>query len=70
MAEAIVIIPFKELIYFAGIIYVAFYVVRNNAQNNNFWMYYVSFLAVCFLSSIMAFTIDYRLFAFTFLIFV
>ncbi len=70
VAEAIVIIPFKELIYFAGIIYVAFYVVRNNAQNNNFWMYYVSFLAVCFLSSIMAFTIDYRLFAFTFLLFV
>lgn len=70
VAEAIVIIPFKEIIYYAGIIYVAFYVIRNNVQDNNFWMYYASFLAVCFLSSIMAFTIDYRLFAFTFLLFV
>ena len=70
VAEAIVIIPFKEFIYYVGIIYVAFYVIRNNAQNNDFWMYYVSFLAVCFLSSIMAFTLDQRLFAFTFLLFI
>ncbi len=69
VAEAIVIIPFKELIYYAGIIYVASYVIRNNVQDNNFWMYYALFLAVCFLSSILSFTIDYRLFAFTFLVF-
>ena len=70
VAEAIVFIPFKELIYYAGIIYVASYVIRNNAQDNNFGTYYALFLAICFLSSILSFTIDYRLFAFTFLVFV
>lgn len=68
IAEVIVILPFKEVIYYAGIIYVASYVIRNNSQHNKFGTYYIIFLTVCLISSCLAFTLDYRLFAFVFLL--
>lgn len=64
IAEAIVIIPFKEFIYYAGIIFLMFYAIKNCETSNKFGFYYCLFLFTCIISSCFALIIDLRLFAF------
>lgn len=72
ISGAIVVVPFKEFIYYAGVIFLFSFAVRNNRidskRRNRCGIYYILFLAVCITSSCLALVLNYRLFAFIVLI--
>ena len=72
ISGAIVVVPFKEFIYYAGVIFLFSFAVRNDRigskRRNRCGIYYILFLAVCITSSCLALVLNYRLFAFIVLI--
>jgi hypothetical protein len=65
ISSAIVVIPFREYIYYMGLIYLFYYSLRNFKQKISYGTCFLFFLLSCYISSLIALIFDYRLFAFT-----
>lgn len=65
ISSAIVIIPYREYIYYLGLTYLFYYSLKNFKQKISNGSCFLFFLLSCYISSLIALIFDYRLFAFT-----